>query len=77
MHVIKQLDHYLRILKHFNIKMQPVINGNYHILNVPANMSVFNKKVVFIALKKYKILNLSVLNSGGPYYSVPFRVATQ
>jgi hypothetical protein len=79
MHVIKQLDHCFRILSHFNIKLQPV-NGNYHLLNVPANiyrMSVFNKKVVFIPLKMYMILNSSVLNSGEPYHSVPFRVATQ
>jgi hypothetical protein len=76
MYVIKQLDHCLRILSHFNIKLQPV-NGYYHLLNVSANMSVFNKKVVFIPLKKYMILNSSVLNSGGPYHSVPFRVATQ
>jgi hypothetical protein len=43
----------------------------------PKYISVFNKKVVFIPLKKYMILNLSVLNSGGPYHSVPFRVAPQ
>jgi hypothetical protein len=66
----------LHILNHFNIKLQPV-NDNYHLLNVPANMSVFNQKVVFIPLKKYMKLSSSVLNSGGPYHSVPFRVATQ
>jgi hypothetical protein len=77
MHVIKQLDHCLRFLSHINIQLQPV-NGNYHLLNVHANMSVFNKKVVlFIPLKKYMILYLSILNSGGPYHSIPFRDATQ
>jgi hypothetical protein len=59
----------------FNIKLQTV-NGNYHLLNVPANI-VFNKKVVFIPLKKNMVLNSSVLNSGGPYHSVLFCVATQ
>jgi hypothetical protein len=51
MHAIKQLNNCLRILSHFNIKLQPV-NGNYHLIYVPANMSVFNKKVVFIPLEK-------------------------
>jgi hypothetical protein len=69
MYVIKQLDRCLCILGHFNIKLQPV-NGNYHLLNFPANLSVFNKKVV--PLKKYMVLNSSVLISGGTYKSVPF-----
>jgi hypothetical protein len=47
MYVIKQLDHYLH-----SEQFQYKVNGNYHLLNVPANMSVFNKKGVVIPLKK-------------------------